>query len=364
MRHPAHEMDYDRLEAGLAKAVADGHVYESQDGDLSLFCYTKGAVYDQAWTEFVLLARGLVLDRAARRIAATPFPKFHNLGEGGREAPPGPFEAYEKLDGSLIIAFFHQGRWRTATKGSFSSDQAVAAARLLPFERMDAGLTHLFELIGPSNKIVVRYPKDECRLLGAYDASGRELERAELEALDLGGMKLARAVACSSVAELVLKAKTLPADQEGWVLRWPGYRLKVKGEDYKRLHAAISRLSPITVWEAIAAGGEEAMRRELPEEFWEDFDSMRAILDAKISALRDAVAAEAAKWAGVDDKTLGLSLKTIPEPQRGFLFAFRKGQIDEGRTRQALLRQVRPTGNLLEGYVPSGALLAAGDDDA
>ena len=78
-----------------------------------------------------LAARGLILDHAARRIVATPFPKFFNAGERDGTIPDLPFETTEKLDGSLIIIFHHRGRWRTATTGAFDSDQAVwAQARL------------------------------------------------------------------------------------------------------------------------------------------------------------------------------------------------------------------------------------------
>lgn len=361
--HPAHLMGYDSLVGGLNAAVADGLVYERRDGDLSLFCYTRNAVYDQVWTPFTVMARGLVLDRAERRIAATPFPKFFNFGEGGRGAPSEDFEAYEKLDGSLIIAFRHGSGWRTATKGDFNSDQAKAARNLLPFDRMTPGVTYLSELIGPSNKIVVRYGVDECRLLGAYAADGRELARGELETLDLGGMPLARVFACGSLAELVAHTATLPVGEEGYVLRFgDGSRLKLKGNEYRRLHALISRLSPLTVWEAVAAGDEQAMRRELPEEFWDDFDQMHALMQREVDAIVDVIDAEVSKWAGQNDKEVGLALKTIPDPARSFIFAHRKGQMMDARTRQALYRLVRPTGNELDGYTPSFAMRRAAEE--
>ena len=71
------------------------------DTDRALYCYTSKCVYDEAWTDITVLARGLILDLADRRIVATPFPKFFNIGEGGRTIPDLPFETFEKLDGSL-----------------------------------------------------------------------------------------------------------------------------------------------------------------------------------------------------------------------------------------------------------------------
>ncbi|WP_291333126.1 RNA ligase [Desulfovibrio sp.] len=356
-------MDYDTLLGGLNAAIADGVVYERRDGDLSLFCYTTRAVYDEVWNQFTSVARGLVLDRAARRIVATPFPKFHNLGEGGRTAPSDDFEAFEKLDGSLIIAFHHNDNWRTATKGEFNSDQAKAALSKLPFGRMAPGPTYLSELIGPSNKIVVRYPEDECRLLGVYADDGREWTRREMEALDLGGMPLARVFACASLAALVAHTATLPVGEEGYVLRFAdGTRLKLKGNEYRRLHALISNLSPLTVWDAMQAGSDLAMRRDLPEEFWDDFDQIRTLLQRQLDSIVAEIDAEATKWSAATDKEVGLALKTIPEPARSFLFAHRKGQMADTRTRQALYRLIRPTGNVLDGYVASYAVRRAAEE--
>jgi RNA ligase len=221
---------------------------------------------------------------------------------------------------------------------------------------MTPGMTYLAELIGPSNKIVIRYPQDECRLLGAYAAGGVELSRQELEQLGLG-MKLARAVACASLADLVAEAATLPVGEEGYVLCFAdGTRLKLKGSEYRRLHALISGLSPLSVWEAMAAGGELLMRRELPEELWNDFDGIRVLLQRQIDTVIAATEAEAATWAAAGDKDVGLALKSIAEPARSFIFAHRKGQMGEPRTRAAIFRLIRPTGNALTGYVPSHAM--------
>jgi RNA ligase len=363
MRHPAHLLDFDTLLGGLNSAIADGLVYERRDGDLSLFCYTTRARYEEIWTVITSVARGLVLDRKARRIVATPFAKFYNLGEGGREAPALPFEAFEKLDGSMVIAFYHGEGWRTATKGEFKTNQAKAGFSMLPFDRMEPGTTYLSELVGPSNKIVVRYPKDECRLIGAYASDGREFLRNELEALKLGGMPLARIVSCSTLSDLIAKTETLSIGEEGYVLRFSdGTRLKLKGKEYRRLHALISDLSPLTVWDAMVAGNELEMRRELPEEFWDDFDQIRSILKRNIDGIMSAIEAEAQKWTGVSDKELGLAKNSIPEPTRSFLFSYRKGLMEAPRTRQSLYRLIRPLGNVLDGYVASYAMKRASEE--
>ena len=362
-QHPAHQMDFDTLLGGLNAEVANGNVYERQDGDLSLYCYSKGCVYDQAWNPITEVARGLIIDRAQRQIVATPFPKFFNLGEGAREAPMLDFEATIKEDGSLIIGFHHNGEWRTATKGSFYSDQAKVALTMLRPDILCPGVTYLAELIGPSNKIVISYPRDELRLLSAFDTAGYEFTRDELAIYDYpDSFSLVNVFACESIADLIVHTASLPASEEGYVLRFSdGTRLKLKGDEYRRLHAMISRLSPLTVWEALQQGDAEAMRRELPEEFWADFDQMRSLLTNGMIALVYAINQEAKAWSACDDKELGLRLGEIAEPVRSFIFPCRKGFLDDafaltGKTRQAIFREIRPTGNKLNGYAPSSVI--------
>jgi RNA ligase len=89
-RHPARILPFDRLVRGLEDAVRKRAVYAADDGDLRLYHYTDGCVYDGLWDAFSLLARGLVVDRQRKEVVATPFPKFFNLGERGGEPPDEP----------------------------------------------------------------------------------------------------------------------------------------------------------------------------------------------------------------------------------------------------------------------------------
>ena len=119
MTHPARKFTFDELWAGLKSAKAAGDVNEHIGGDgLSLFCYSKSCVYERHWDEMTMLARGIILDPAEKRVVATPFPKFFNAGERADSIPDLPFEVFEKMDGSLIILFHHKGEWRCGTKGS------------------------------------------------------------------------------------------------------------------------------------------------------------------------------------------------------------------------------------------------------
>lgn len=109
----------------------------------------------------------------------------------------------------------------------------------------------------------------------------------------------------------------------------------------------------------MAAGDDlEALRRELPEEFWADFDAIIGALRRRVDGLIAAVREAAEAVAGLSDKEVGLRLSTIPEDARRFVFPYRKngGDLLTGRTRETIFRAIRPTGNVLPGYEPSYAM--------
>lgn len=362
--HPARQMSFTALLAGLERARGLGFVHRrvNRAAGLQLFIYTPRCVYDDGWDEFTVMARGLIVDEVAGQVIATPFPKFFNVGERRGDVPDLPFEAFEKLDGSLIIAFHHAGNWRAATKGAFDSEQAVwaqtrfDAADLSP---LTPGTTYLFEAVYPENRIVVRYEDPALVMLAAYEGDGRELTYDEVLAICQAlGWRAARRHEFASIVDMVSHAATLPRNDEGFVIRFSnGLRLKLKGAEYRRIHALISRCTPLAMWEAMVAGDDMvAIRRDLPEEFWADFDDIVRLLTASIAATEERVAEVAASIAHLSDKELGLSLNSLPADARPYLFGFRKSGAITGKSRESLMRSIRPTGNVLAGYVLSYAM--------
>ena len=364
MIHPARQHDFHTLAAMIAEAVESGLVTSATDGDLTLHCYSRSAVYDRLWTPAALMCRGLILDYSEKRVVSSPWPKFFNYLEGEQTIPNLGFETFEKVDGSLIQIFWDRGIWRAATKGSFRSDQAKWAADVLAATDLSClvkGGTYLAEAVGPQNRIVVYYPKDELVLLGAYDEAGYEYTFDELSEIGWQlNWRVAHRHPYASISELLVKAEKLPASEEGFVLRFAnGLRLKIKGDEYKRIHALVSRITPLGIWEAMAAGDDlNKVRRDLPEEFWGDFDAISSVLGRRVTDIEKRVAQEAATVFHLSDKEVGLRLNQFPENVRRFIFPWRNngGDLLNGRTRQMLFRGLRPTGNVLPGYTPSYAM--------
>jgi RNA ligase len=117
------------------------------------------------------------------------------------------------------------------------------------------------------NRIVVDYNGYEgLVLLAAYNNNtGIEIHRNELEKLD--GFDIVKKYdGVNDIKEL--KSRNL-LNQEGYVLRYDnGFRMKVKFEDYCRLHSIITNVSSKDVWECLRDGRDlDELLDRTPDEF-------------------------------------------------------------------------------------------------
>ena len=221
----------------------------------------------------------------------------------------------EKLDGSLGIAYHHPyGGIRLATRGSLSSDQAVEATPIWHEKYRHVGFPHgvtpLFEIVYPGNRIVTDYgDMRDLVLLAVIDVrTGADLP---LETIDWPGPHAPRHD-FASFADLVdhVASSEEPA-REGYVVRFdtgadrPHLRMKLKFPAYVVVHRMLTGLTAARVWEIVAVAdavqrgldrrtaatrlrlapdvvdtlferGPEVVRSvrdDLPEEFWPWYDA-------------------------------------------------------------------------------------------
>jgi RNA ligase len=268
---------------------------------LAIFNYSRECQYNGNWDDITLNCRGLVLDTKGN-VIAKPFPKFFNYEEHKPEDIPNEnFEVYEKMDGSLGIIFHYEGEWHIATRGSFTSEQSIKGKEMLDKLSKTAlipGYTYLVEIIYPENRIVVDYSDEEkLVVLGAYNnETGKEVEVGEM---------------VNEGWEVVMKYKTwgedwetlkkeISKDNEGYVIRFSsGMRMKVKGEEYVRLHRILTNFSTKDIWELLKNGEPlEPFLDRVPDEFdaWvkevvrdlqTQFDTIKTDMEAEFRELID-----------------------------------------------------------------------------
>lgn len=258
--------------------------------------YTPKAQYDRVWTPALLQCRGLVYN-ADWRLVARGLPKFFNyeehLGENpvAGPLPSGPFEVTEKYDGSLGIVFRYGGEIVVATRGSFHSDQAREGYRILLDQYgldvlvrlLDDEHTHLFEIIYPENRIVVDYGGIRALrwLTTIHTASGAE---PGLWSFKWGGGDSRHS---SNIQQFLGQERK---NAEGYVLRFQGgQRVKIKHAEYVRLHAIVTGLSTVSVWEHLSAGGTLSTMPELPDELMAWARKVANAIMLEVLDLREAV---------------------------------------------------------------------------
>lgn len=271
----------DLFDPGLLREMVEAKMvrrFEHDNGDLIGFDYTHLAQWERCWNDVTLQCRGL-LATTDGTIVARPFPKFFNLGERPDEDSKRigqPFTVAEKLDGSLGIHYRWNGQDHIATRGSFHSEQAQWATdhyrqHYSPDTQLDPNLTHLFEIIYPSNRIVVDYGDREALvLLGALAiATGDAVpilwpheQRAVIYAIEQVGTPEALRDDWGHLDD---------GNFEGFVVTFAdGYRIKVKLDEYVRLHRIMSSTSNRTIWEAARAGTRiDKLFESVPDEFYQ-----------------------------------------------------------------------------------------------
>ena len=258
----------------LNKYYEDGLLYKQVHPSLPLtiWNYTEKVQYENLWDEVTLMCRGLVTDNEGN-IVATPFHKFFNIEEGKFE-PTEKFEVYEKMDGSLGIVFWYRGQWVVATRGSFTSDQAIKAREILKKYNTDIMFRHLtfcFEIIYPENRIVLDYGTDEkLVLLGTFDKNGKETDSEIWSQYGFDVVKKYDGI--NDYKELKQMVKN---DQEGFVVKFSnGDRIKVKGVEYLRLHKIMTNVTTTGIWEYLK-NGEDVMEllKDVPDEFYKKIET-------------------------------------------------------------------------------------------
>jgi RNA ligase len=283
----------------LNQYVEEGWVVKNDHPSLplSIYNYSRKTQYDGKWDEVTLQCRGVITDNATGKVLVRPFKKFFNyeelVGNKWKESQLPPMCDYvyiqEKLDGSLGILFNYEGEWVMATRGSFTSEQALRGLEILKSKyNMDSWLKHyayLTEIIYPENRIVVDYGKKERVVFlsvvmnesyewGPFDDSEQHwtISRSIFKMNGIKKEDVVRTEQHFNFSDDLYKSLKLKNEnnKEGFVLRFhPGnFRIKIKFDEYVRLHKIITQVSTYDIWEHLKSGNDiSELLEKVPDEF-------------------------------------------------------------------------------------------------
>lgn len=264
-------------------------VNKHPEHDLYIYNYTQNAQFERVWNEATLACRGLILDGNGN-VKARPFPKFFNLGEIENEVLPDfTFEVYDKMDGSLGILYWINDIPFIASRGSFASDQSDKANEMLhekyrnSWSFLDKNKTYLFEIIYPENRIVLDYgAAEELVLLAIIDT--RSGEEFPLE--DIGFPIVEK---YNGIKDILLLKEMDIDNKEGFIIKYANnFRVKIKFEEYLRLHRIITQVSNVNIWEYLKTNQsmEEILER-VPDEFFDWVKQTKNDLENKYSVIEN-----------------------------------------------------------------------------
>jgi hypothetical protein len=263
---------------------------------LSIYNYSRKTQYDGKWDDVTQQCRGLIVDKSTGKILVRPFKKFFNYEElaGSKfkesKLPTKCDYVYvqEKMDGSLGILFYYDNQWVMATRGSFVSEQAIKGLDIVKSKyNLDSWMKeygYLVEIIYPENRIVVEYGEEKVVFLSVVLNESYNFEPTndtELHwttacaVLNANGVKKGDIVKTeqhfnySEELFTSLKEKN-EENKEGFVFRFqPGnLRVKIKFEEYVRLHKLMTQISTYDIWEHLKEGKDILeILNNVPDEF-------------------------------------------------------------------------------------------------
>lgn len=314
-----------------------------KDGRYIMLSYNQ--IESDFYNPVVRECRGIILDEETLAPVCVPFFKFGNYGEGYvPEIDWASAKTQEKVDGSLIKVWYHDGKWRVSTNGTIDAykcplglvdfakmdcpyetfgdlfDVAKRRARL-DFDKLDKGNTYMFELVSPYNKVVVNYQDIEIYHIGTRNNKTFEELNVEI------GIKKPKQYPLHSLEDCIKSASELTFNEEGYVVvdrHWN--RVKVKSPAYVAVHhlKGNDELNIKSVIELIKENEIEEFLSYFPE-YTKAINLIRKKIDDIIFSLEQGVL-EVSKKNYKSQKDFAIDVKD--RPFSAFYFAWKKNGVN------------------------------------
>ena len=222
-----------------------------EDDNFYIFNYDIFADFSD---EVVRNCRGIILDKNFN-IACYPFDKFCNYHETYHDDIDwSTARVQSKIDGSIIKLWFNKytNEWQWSTNSIINAKDAINSYnenflvlikstdnyKDIKFDLLDHNKTYIFELVGPSNKVVIFYDKPLLYHIGTRNNITCEESNDDIGIIKPVEYNLHSLNDClQAVSELNKKLAESIVQYEGFVVvdaNW--HRVKIKSPEYLLMH--------------------------------------------------------------------------------------------------------------------------------
>jgi hypothetical protein len=345
-----------QIEAKMVKATPH------PSGKLLIYNYTQMASFTpELWNHVTDKCRGLIVDIESGDIVSRPFEKFWNLNDARHpetlmeNLPSAPPTLTRKMDGSLGILYWLDGMPAIATRGSFTSEQAIWATKWIrehATNNWPDGFTPLFEIVFPENQIVVRYDYSGLVLLAMVQ--GETGEEMEYWGLSFWAEENRVRVVEKFDKPLVECVAEDEPNEEGYVAAWDRLgttplRCKVKYQTYVRLHRLLTQTNAVTVWEMLRDGLDvETLTEDVPNEFRAWIDGVEKRLRDEFKAIEDGALAAMLAYPGeknITDKETKKAFAIYVTSRHPKVAPIMFAMVEGKKYAPIIWKQIRPRGD-------------------
>lgn len=208
--------------------------------------------YNQLSSDFSLPivreARGIIFKENNWDCVCRAFDKFGNYGES--YVPKLNWEAAfveEKVDGSLIKIWYHNGKWRISTNNTINAENAkinddISFKDLVLeainndmsfFDNLMPWNTYLFELVSPKSQVTIFYPETKLYYLGQRDMTSMVESKTYLPWMAKYNIQKPKVYALNSLENCLNCVQSMTRDEEGLVVADDNFnRVKIKSPEY------------------------------------------------------------------------------------------------------------------------------------
>lgn len=300
-------------ENGIEALKEEKKIIVTEHESLPLTILNYNQLYSPKTDPVARECRGLVLHKESYELVARSFSRFFNWGEVTEEMDLfcwDNFIGQEKVDGSLVLLWYWEGRWMCSTRGSFADGRmesgsmtwracvkrALGVGDLQEADRfLNRNLTFVCELCSQWNKVVRQYYDPQLFLLAAFHG---ETEIPIEHLMDLpSGLSPVRRFAFSGIEDIqahIAEAADKDGTYEGVVIRDRNLmRWKVKSPKYLSLHRLKNNgnlFAPKNLLPFVLRNDQDELLSYFPEAR-EGVDKVRDVLLEEYEALEAAYAA-------------------------------------------------------------------------